>query len=175
MREISCKKLSAELFSRFGGFADMIHPESNSPASISLCNPPIEFFRDMLQSGLGLDSVASFGVCRVGPRPNVIDASEYHDGACEAMMPIDGDVIIAVAPAVAGSAFPGYAAEAYYVPKGTMFVLRPGVWHHGPFTVGTETVSCLAALPERLYARDCVEVKLTEGEKIMIVGAGLKA
>jgi ureidoglycolate lyase len=175
MKEIACKKLSAEAFSRFGSFADMVNPEANAPASVTLCNPPIEFFRDMLQSGLGRDSVASFGVCRVGPRPSVIDASEYHDGACEAMMPIDGDVVIAVAPAVAGDKFPGDAAEAYLVPKGTMFVLRPGVWHHGPFTVGTKTVSCLVALPERLYARDCVEIKLSEGEKIKIVGGGLKA
>jgi ureidoglycolate lyase len=175
MREISCKKLSVEAFSRFGSFADMIKPESNSPASITLCQSPIEFFRDMLQSGLGLDSVASFGVCRVSPRPNVIDASEYHDGACEAMMPIDGDVVMAVAPAVAGSEFPGHAAEAYLVPRGTMVVVRPGVWHHGPFTIGGDTVSCLIALPERLYARDCVEKKLAENEKIKIVGCGLKA
>jgi ureidoglycolate lyase len=173
MREIGCKKLEAELFGRFGSFADMINPEANVPASVTLCNPPIEFFRDMLQSGLGHDSVASFGVCRVSPRPNVIDASEYHDGACEAMMPIDGDVVIAVAPAVAGSAFPGYAAEAYLVPKGTMVVLRPGVWHHGPFAVGNKPVSCLIALPERLYARDCVELRLTEAEKIKIVGGGI--
>jgi len=175
MKEITCKKLKPESFARFGSFADMIRPEANTPASVTLCNPPIEFFRDMLQSGLGLDSVASFGVCRVGPRPQVIDASEYHDGACEALMPIDGDVVIAVAPAVAGSAFPGDAAGAYLVPKGTMVVLRPGVWHHGPFVVGTETVSCLVALPERLYARDCVEIKLSEAEKIKIVGGALKA
>ncbi len=173
MREIACKALSADSFGRFGGFADMVKPEANTPPSIKLCDPPIEFFRDMLQSGLGLDSVVSFGVCRVGPRPAVIDVSEYHDGACEALMPIDGDVVVAVAPAVAGGEFPGYAAEAYLVPKGTMIVIRPGVWHHGPFTVGTGTVSCLVALPERLYARDCVEVKLRASEKIKIVGGGL--
>jgi ureidoglycolate lyase len=175
MKEITCKKLSPELFGLFGSFADMINPQANKPASLPLCDPPIEFFRDMLQTGLGRDSVASFGVCRVSPRPPVIDASEYHDGACEALMPIDGDVVIHVAPAVAGNVFPGHAAEAFLVPKGTMVILRPGVWHHGPFTVGNETVSCLVALPERLYARDCVEIKLGETEKIKIVGGGLKA
>jgi ureidoglycolate lyase len=169
MRDITCKKLSPESFGRFGSYADMINPEANTPASIKLCDPPIEFFRDMLQSGLGHDSVASFGVCRVSPRPNVIDASEYHDGACEALMPIDGDVMIAVAPAVAGSMFPGDAAEAYLVPKGTMVVLRPGVWHHGPFVLGDRSVSCLVALPERLYARDCREVALSADEKIRII------
>jgi ureidoglycolate lyase len=123
----------------------------------------------MLQSGLGLDSVASFGVCRVWPRPLVIDASEYHDGACEALMPIDGDVIVHVAPASAGSSFPVDAAEAYLVPKGTMIVLRPGVWHHGPFVLGDRSVSCLVTLPERLYARDCREVALSADEKIRII------
>lgn len=169
MREIACKKLDAESFSRFGSFANMLDPEANSPPSLHLGATPIEFFRDMLQSGLGVDSVASFGVCRVFPRPLVIDASEYHDTSCEALMPIDGDVIIHVAPASPGPAFPGEAAEAYFMPKGTMVVLRPGVWHHGPFALGDGSVSCLVALPERLYARDCREVVLSEGERIKIL------
>ncbi len=169
MREISCKKLEPESFGRFGSYANMLDPEANNPPSFHLGAAPIEFFRDMLQSGLGADSVASFGVCRVFPRPLVVDASEYHDAACEALMPIDGDVIIHVAPAVPGAAFPGAAAEAYLVPRGTMVVLRPGVWHHGPFALGAGSVSCLVALPERLYARDCREVALPEGERIKIL------
>jgi ureidoglycolate lyase len=169
MREITCKKLEAELFGRFGDYANMLDPGANSPTSFYLGKAPIEFFRDMLQSGLGLDSVASFGVCRVWPRPLVIDASEYHDGACEAMLPLDGDVIVHVAPAIPGTSFPGDAAEAYLIPKGTMIVLRPGVWHHGPFVLGEGSVSCLVTLPERLYARDCREVILSEGERIRII------
>ena len=106
------------LCSRFGQFRKHAQPRGQQPALAPLRRPAHEFFGDMLQSGLGVDSVASFGVCRVFPRPLVIDASEYHDTSCEALMPIDGDVIIHVAPASPGPAFPGEAAEAYFMPKG---------------------------------------------------------
>jgi ureidoglycolate lyase len=173
MREIRYKALGAESFARYGAFADMLDPEANKPSSMRIGAPPIEFFRDILQTGLGLDSVASFGVCRVSKRPFVIDASEWHDTACEAVMPIDGDVLMHVAPAVPEGRFPSELAEVFLVPKGTMAVLRPGVWHHGPYAFGQERVSCLVTLPERLYARDCKSVALDPNERIAIVGEGI--
>jgi ureidoglycolate lyase len=173
MREIHYKKLSPEAFGIYGSYARMIDPEANEPESMRIGAKPIEFFRDMLQSGLGQDSIASFGVCRVSPRPFVIDASEYHDNACEAVLPLDGDVIAHVAPAMPFPSFPTALAEAFLVPRGTMLVLRPGVWHHGPFALGDQRVSCLVALPERLYARDCHELTLAEGERVRILGEGL--
>jgi len=173
MRELKYKALSTAAFGIYGSYAAMISPEKNEPGSIKIGAAPIEFFRDMLQSGLGSDCVVSFGVCRVARRPFVIDASEYHDTSCEAMMPIDGDVLVHVAPAVPDDRFPGELAEAFLVPKGTMVVTRPGVWHHGPFTLGAESVSCLIALPERLYQRDCHSVALEGENRISIVGAGI--
>jgi ureidoglycolate lyase len=173
MKEIRYKALEAAAFSRFGTYAAMIDPEANRPPAIRIGAPPIEFFRDMLQSGLGQDSVVSFGVCRVQKRPFVIDASEWHDTACEAMMPIDGDVLVHVAPAVPDGRFPSELAEVFLVPRGTMIVTRPGVWHHGPFALGGGSVSCLVALPERLYARDCKSVALAPKERLKIVGAGI--
>lgn len=173
MREIRYRALSAEAFSRYGAFADMLDPEANRPSSMRIGAPPIEFFRDMLQTGLGSDSVASFGVCRVTRRAFVIDASEYHDTSCEAMMPIDGDVLMHVAPAVPEGRFPVELAEVFLVPRGTMVATRPGVWHHGPFAFGQERVSCLVTLPERLYARDCTSVELRPEERLSIVGDGI--
>jgi ureidoglycolate lyase len=173
MKEIRYKALEAAAFSRYGTFACMIDPEANRPHSMRIGAPPIEFFRDMLQTGLGQDSVASFGVCRVTKRPFVIDASEWHDGACEAMMPIDGDVLAHVAPAVPEGRFPSELCEVFLVPKGTMIVTRPGVWHHGPFALGQERVSCLVTLPERLYARDCKSVALDPKDRLAITGEGI--
>jgi ureidoglycolate lyase len=173
MRELRYRRLDPAAFAPYGSYAPMIAPDAGGRPAPRLGAPPVEFFRDVLQSGLGRDTTVSFGVCRVTRRPPVIDASEYHDGACEALMPMDGDVLVHVAPAVPGDRFPAEQAEVFLVPRGTMVVLRPGVWHHGPFTLGQERVSCLVALPERLYARDCLGVEVPPEDRIRVVGEGL--
>ncbi len=173
MREVRYRPLDAAAFAPYGSFAPMIAPEAEGRPAPRIGAPPIEFFRDVLQSGLGADTTASFGVCRVTRRPPIIDESEYHDTACEALLPLDGDVLVHVAPAVPGDRFPAEQAEVFRVPRGTMVVLRPGVWHHGPFTLGAERVSCLVALPERLYARDCVGVKVPPEDQLRVVGEGV--
>ncbi len=172
MRELCYRSLDPAAFAPYGSYAAMIAPDAGTRAAPRLGAPPVEFFRDLLQSGIGTDTTVSFGVCRVTRRPPVIDASEYHDGCCEALMPMDGDVLVHVAPAVPGDRFPSEQAEVYLVPKGTMIVLRPGVWHHGPFALGAERVSCLVALPERLYARDCHAVEIPAEDRIRVVGEG---
>jgi ureidoglycolate lyase len=173
MRELKYRRLDPAAFAPYGSYAAMIDPEAGRRSAPRLGEPPVEFFRDLIQSGIGADTTVSFGVCRVTRRQPVIDASEYHDASCEALMPIDGDVLVHVAPAVPGDRFPAEQAEVYLVPKGTMVVLRPGVWHHGPFALGVERVSCLVALPERLYARDCHGVVVPAEDRIRVVGEGL--
>jgi ureidoglycolate lyase len=173
MRELSYRPLDATAFAPYGSYAAMIDPDAGARPTPHIGQPPIEFFRDLVQSGIGKDTTVSFGVCRVTRRPPIIDESEYHDTTCEALMPIDGDVLVHVAPAVPGARFPAEQAEVFLVPKGTLIVLRPGVWHHGPFALRAERVSCLVGLPERLYARDCVSVKVPPEDQVRVVGEGL--
>ena len=173
MRELRYRSLEPAAFAPYGAYAAMTTPDDGPRQAPRIGAPPVEFFRDLLQSGIGGDTTVSFGVCRVTRRPPVIDASEYHDTSCEALMPMDGNVVVHVAPAVPGGRFPADQAEAFLVPQGTMVVLRPGVWHHGPFTVGAERVSCLVALPERLYQRDCHGIEVPEQDRIRVVGQGL--
>ncbi len=173
MRELRYRRLDPAAFAAYGAYAPMIAPDAGARPAPRIGAPPVEFFRDLLQSGIGADTTVSFGVCRVTRRPPVIDASEYHDTSCEALMPIDGDVLVHVAPAVPEGRFPAEQAEVFLVPKGTLIVLRPGVWHHGPFAFRAERVSCLVALPERLYARDCKWVTVPEEDRIRIVGEGV--
>ena len=52
--------------------------------------------------------------------------------------------------------------QVFRVPMGTMVVLRPGVWHHAPFTVDDDPANVLIVLPERTYANDCLVVELGE-------------
>lgn len=170
MRELRYRRLDPAAFAPYGSYADLIEPDAGGRAAPRIGAPPIEFFRDLVQSGIGRDTTVSFGVCRVARRAPVIDASEYHDGSCETVLPLDGDVLMHVAPATPGDRFPAEQVEVFLVPKGTVVVLRPGVWHHAPFTIETERVSCLIALPERLYARDCHVVTVPESERIRVVG-----
>lgn len=103
-------------------------------------------------------------------RPFVLDVSEYHNGCCEILLPLDGDVLMHVATAVAEKEFPFDQAEVFLVPRGTLCCLRPGVWHHAPFALGTDVVNCLVALPERTYMNDCTVYQFPEEKKIRIAG-----
>jgi hypothetical protein len=43
----------------------------------------------------------------------------------------------------------------FFVKKGTMVAIRPGVWHCAPFAYKADHVNVLIVLPERTYANDC--------------------
>ena len=168
MKEITWKKLSLEVFAKYGAYTNMINPSAPK-----LGAEPIEFFRDMIQSQLGTTPVASFGVCRVVKRPFVMDVSEYHDTCCETVLPLDGDILMHVASAVPDKEFPFDQAEVFFVPEGTICVLRPGVWHHAPYAYTTAVVNCLVALPERTYMNDCKVYQFPRGKHITIVGEAI--
>ncbi|HVO39391.1 MAG TPA: ureidoglycolate lyase [Spirochaetia bacterium] len=168
MRTIAARPLSAEAFAKYGAYAAMLNP-----AGPKLGAEPIEFYRDMVQSQLGAVSVASFGVCRVVKRPFVLDVSEFHDTCCEIVLPLDGNVLMHVAPAVPGKEFPFDQAEVFFVPRGTICCLRPGVWHHAPFALETRVVNCLVALPERTYQNDCKVFEFPPERRMAITGEGV--
>jgi ureidoglycolate lyase len=168
MRKIAARPLSAEAFAKYGAYADVLNPSGPK-----LGAEPIEFYRDMIQSQLGTTSLASFGVCRVVKRPFVLDVSEYHDTCCEIVLPLDGNVLMHVAPAVPGKEFPFEQAEVFFVPRGTICCLRPGVWHHAPFALETRVVNCLVALPERTYQVDCKTFEFPADRRMAITGEGV--
>jgi ureidoglycolate lyase len=169
MKEIHARRLTPEGFAKYGSYANM-----TNPSGPKLGAEPIEFYRDMVQTQLGVAPVASFGVCRVVKRPFVMDVSEYHDGCCEAVLPLDGDVLMHVAPAVPEAEFPFDQAEVFLVPKGTLCCLRPGVWHHAPYAVDTQAVNCLVVLPERTYKNDCTVFAFPADRHMKIVGEGAR-
>jgi len=169
MKEITWKKLSVEGFAKYGSYANMINPSAPH-----LGAEPIEFYRDMVQSTLGVVPMVSFGVCRVVKRPFEMDVSEYHDNACEIVLPLDGDVLMHVAAAVPEREFPFDQAEVFLVPRGTMACLRPGVWHHAPFAYRTDCVNCLIALPERTYNNDCKVYQFPADRHMKVTGEGTR-
>lgn len=164
MRTTEVKELTLEAFLPYGSFANLIDPMSEK-----IGTSPIEFFRDMLFQDLGPRGTASFSTCRVEKRDMVIDITEYHTSTAEGMLPLDNDVLIHVAPAtVSDGQVPLDKMVVFRVPKGTMVVIRPGVWHHAPFTTNDEPANVLIVLPERIYANECAVFPLEENDRIRI-------
>lgn len=164
MRTTKIRELSVEQFQPYGTYATLIDPSSEKIGS-----PPVEFFRDMVQQDLGGAGSVSFSTCRVEKRDLVVDVTEYHTAVAEGMLPIDNDVLIHVAPATPpDDGVPLDKIAVFRVPRGTMVVIRAGVWHHAPFTVNDQVATVLIVLPERTYANDCEVFELNEEERIRI-------
>ena len=159
MKELTVKQLSREGFLHLGTYADMINPEGPH-----LGKEPCCFYRDMALLPLGQSTSAGFSITRVSPRPFVIDELEYHTNTGEVILPLDGDILVQAAPASGNGILPAEDISVFFVPKGTLVMLRPGVWHAGPFAAGDSPVNILVALPERTYANDCTVIKLKPEE-----------
>ena len=158
MKTVRITELSTEAFLPFGQYANLIDPMGEKIGAV-----PVEFYADIVQQDLGSTGIASFSTCRVEPRERVIDVTEMHSATGEGILPLDNDVLIHVAPASpTGAAIPLDKMQVFRVPMGTMVVLRPGVWHHAPFTVDDDPANVLIVLPERTYANDCLVVELGE-------------
>jgi ureidoglycolate lyase len=164
MRRIQVEALTVESYLPFGCFGSVIEP-----AGERIGGSPIEFFRDQLPQGLGSAAAVSYSTCRVAPRPLIIDVLEHHSRTSEMMVCIDNDMIVQVGPATReADGVPLDQIRAFLTPRGTMITLRPGVWHHAPFTPNQRPLHVLVALPERTYANDCIVVELPENQRIEI-------
>lgn len=154
--------LTVESFAAFGFYADMLHANGEK-----LGAPPVEFFRDMVQQDLGQHNRVSYSTCRCAPRDPVVCILECHSRTAEVMLPLDNDMLLHVAPATAGGCPPELdKLRVFRVPQGTLVVLRPGTWHHGPFALNDRPVNILIALPERTYANDCTTHVIPESNPV---------
>lgn len=165
MKKIAVQSLSVEKFHRYGSYARLINPESDATGAK---DAPIVFYRDMVQAEL-FGKNPSFSTCRMLSRPLIIDVGEHHNHTCEVSMPLDNDALVWVAPAGADSGrVPVEDIEVFYVPAGTVMMLRPGVWHHAAFSVNSSPVNVMIVLPERAYINDCVSVNIPSDEQLEI-------
>lgn len=162
MKEISIKELTKENFDKYGSFSKMLMPEG-----IHLGDYPCEFYRDMNRMNISSQMVG-FSVTRTYKREPVITELEYHNYTSEALMPMDGDIYIHVAPATGNGSVPYDKIEVFHVEKGTLVTLRPGTWHTGAFTLDQDIVNVLIVLPERCYENDCHIVPIPDEEQVLI-------
>lgn len=149
MKSIVVEELTAEAFKLFGCYADLLNPSGEFFGSA-----PIKFYRDLLPMHMATGGLA-VSVCQVSPRPFVIDTVEYHSYTPEGILSLNGDILVHVAAASQGECDTS-RLRVFRVPCGTMLILKPGVWHHAPFTVDNKVRNVLILLPERTYANDCI-------------------
>jgi ureidoglycolate lyase len=161
MRKIKVEQLTVEAFKDFGAYANLLEPSGPKIGA-----PPIDFYRDMLIQTFDITGSISYSICAIGPRPFYITETENHYCTGEAAMPMDGDVIMHFGLASKVPCYDNY--RAFYVPKGTMVIIRPGVWHHAPYVLENKLVHMLAALPEMTYVKDCYVIELKKENRIEI-------
>jgi ureidoglycolate lyase len=160
---VEVEPLEPSSFAAFGAYKHLAQADG-----IFIGASPIKFYRDLLPLELGGKN-PMLSICRIEPRANVIDVMEYHTYTGEGILPLDGDVLVQVAPATPpGAPFPAEMVRVFHVPQGTMLCIRPGVWHHAPFALRNQLVNVLIVLPERTYANDCVVLKIPSDKRLVI-------
>lgn len=166
MRTIGYKKLTRDAFAPYGTYASILHPEG-----FRFGEPSVEFYRDMAQQTLGAGvAMVSYSCCVVRQKPEwVLENAEYHNHTCEAILCLDGDYLMHVAPACQEDEETWDNIEVFLIPKGTLVVTRPGVWHQAGFPYGCGEVHILCALPERAYANDCVCKAIPAEKRIKVL------
>lgn len=164
-RTVKIKELTVEGFARYGSYASVLDASGDK-----LGEPPIEFYRDMVQQSLGDSTIVSYSACVVEKRdPMLIDCIEYHDKCHETIICLDGNYLMFVAPACAKGEVPYDNIEVFRLPKGTVVNVKAGVWHQAGFPYNCDKVHILCALPERTYATDCFVLNIPEEDQILVL------
>lgn len=156
LQALAIKELTLDAFQPYGSFAPLTPPTARPLVQ----GDTIAFWPDcggVLSLGPNGNNEVAIGICQVAWRPLQIDVTEFHTTTGEGILPLDGDIYIHVAPPTASDDAPVGLFEIFRVPKGTMVVLKAGVWHHAPHsTREDQTVNAVIMLPQRTYANDCV-------------------
>jgi len=149
MKTLLVQKLSASAFAPYGQYSEMVHPVD------PVTGKDLWFFPDLLTLDFGVPaSTLSFSTCKTPALPFVVKAMERHSRTGEGMLPLDADCILYFGiPSLDWDEALKHL-ECFFVPKGTMVVIKPGVWHWAPIPVSGESVSVLIVLPTRTYAND---------------------
>lgn len=142
MKKIKVKELGSKDFSGYGQFVNALEPNG-----FKVRKEPTEFFRDLIDCKLGYDNFVSFSLFRglkqkVKP---VLRAIGYHSRCEEMKLPLDDDYVLCSTKATPPNTIPIDEFESFRIPKGTMIVLKPGIWHGGLFLYNCDLIYILVA------------------------------
>ncbi len=159
MRQIKAKKLTAEAFSQYGSFYNLVDPKGSALGG---------FYNDKVALPVSGNVPVTFSSLEMEKADKmIVDAAEYHNYTGEGILPLDDDVVIHVAPPTKEPV--PELTEAFVVPKGTVVKLNTGVWHLAPMPINEKVAHILIVLPERVYKNDCVVVEYAEEDQMEII------
>lgn len=162
MRTIPVKPITNEAFAPFGQFYPM-----SQPTGYALCGEIHRFYPDRLTASSTHNVGYSPLVVRK-PERMIITAVEYHTTTWEMIFPLDGDMILHVAPASGRTPVPELT-QAFLVPAHTLVKINAAIWHLAPLPAAKDALTALIILPECTYANDCTVVDLKEDQFFEIV------
>jgi ureidoglycolate lyase len=153
MKTVRISPLTEKNFAPFGCFYAM-----ETPDGFALQGALHRFFPDRLLASCG-GNVGFSPILVKKPAEMVITQAEYHTTTWEAILPLNDDMILHVAPP-SGGEYPAGWTKAFLVPKHTLVRMNAGVWHLCPLPAHAEELAAMIVLPECTYANDCTVVDL---------------
>ena len=165
MKKIKFKELSLDDFKKYGSFSSLLNP-----GSTPFGDEKTGFYPDLIQHNLGNSRIASFSVCHITKvECAVIKSSEFHNYCNETIMPLNGEILMHVAPAISEGVVPVEKIEVFRIPVFTIVTVKPGVWHHIPFTYQCDSADIMVVLPERTYINDCYVCQIPAKDYIEVI------
>ena len=131
MFTVKVEQLSREAFAPFGRYVDLLKAGDMDEGKSA-------FFPDLMD--LTVTQPVSVSVGRACGDPHRIPFIESHPGTAEARIPLDGDIVIYVAPVQSLDSLDLASIRAFIVPRGTLIELAPGVLHGRQFPAGFSPV-----------------------------------
>lgn len=162
MLKIKAEPITAEAFAPFGRFYKM-----SEPAGFALEGAIHRFFPDRLTAA-AFKNIGFSPILVKKPEKYIITQQEYHNSTWEMIMPLNGDMIIHVAPASAGKPVNEFA-KAFIVPQNTLVMINAAIWHLAPLPTVQDELCAMIVLPECTYALDCPVVDLPEEQQFEII------
>ena len=162
MRKIKALPITSEAFAPYGCFADALEPKGEA-----LCGPMHSFYRENARFFSESTTLGFSPITVRKPDQMVITCAEYHNKTCEAIVALNDDFLLHVAPANGGTPEPEKTVV-FRVPKGVVTVLYPGVWHLCPLPASEPVLHALILLPDRTYVNDFYCKDFAPGEAFEI-------
>lgn len=162
MNKIKVQPITHEDFAPYGQFYTV-----DNPMGYALCGELHQFFPDRLTA----DSLHRVGYSTIlvkKPERMVVTAVEYHTTTWEMILPLNGDMILHVAPASAGTPVT-HLTKAFLVPKNTLIKMNAAIWHLAPLPANADELAAMIILPECTYVNDCTVVDLTPEQQFEII------
>lgn len=162
-RAVNVQDLSLRSFDAFGSFASLLKPERPQTGALR-----VEFYRDVKQLGLSPAGQATVQICVVEPRSLIVDILARCNSRVTGFLPLDGDMLLQLAPASPTSGAPPTDIAVFRVPRGTLCTIRQGVWHYAPYPAGDKPVLAFIVQPGPAPQDDYTVLDLAPAQQVQI-------